>query len=152
MSDVQFWEDFKEGDAWESPGRTVTETDVVQFAMLSGDWMGLHTDAEVGKASAFGERVAHGLLGLSIASGLFVRTQRVQSMAPNVMALLGLEWKFTAPIRFGDTVHLKVTVNSRRETSKKDQGILTLLRELINQKGEVVQVGTTPIMVRRRPA
>jgi len=148
----RYWEDFRVGETWVSPGRTVTEGDVTMFAMLSGDWMPLHTDRVAAAQSAYGERVAHGLLGLAIASGLFVRTEAAAAVQSTVVALLGLEWKFTGPIRFDDTVHLKVTVTSTRETSKPGQGIVVLTRELINQDGQVVQVGTTPIMLRRRPA
>lgn len=150
--EVRYWEDFGVGDSWVSPGRTVSVTDVTMFAMLSGDWMPLHTDRVAARESVYGERVAHGLLGLAIASGLFVRTEPAIAMQTTVVALLGLEWKFTGPIRLDDTVHLKVTVSSVRETSKPEQGIIVLTRELINQDGKVVQVGTTPIMVRRRPA
>ena len=68
-----FFEEFVSGDAITSVGRTVTETDIVNFAALSGDWNLIHTDAEYSRQSLFGERVAHGLLVLSIASGLAVR-------------------------------------------------------------------------------
>lgn len=148
----KYWEDFRVGDSWISPGRTVSAVDVTMFAMLSADWMPLHTDRVAAQDSPYGERIAHGLLGLTIASGLFVRTEAAIAIQTTVLALLGLEWKFTAPILFEDTVHLKVTVTSTRETSKPGQGIVVLTRELINQHGKVVQVGTTPIMLRRRPA
>jgi acyl dehydratase len=152
MSEVRFWDDFKVGESWESTGRTVTETDVVHFAMMSGDWMPGHTDRESAKSLPYGERIAHGLLGVAIASGLFIRTECCRLMAPNVLALLGLDWKFVDVIKINDTVHLRITVVEVRETSRPERGVLTLERELINQSGVVVQRGRTPILVKRRPA
>ncbi len=66
------------------------------------------------------------------------------------MALLGLEWKFTGPIKFNDTIHVSVKVIDKRETSKPDRGIITLERSVINQRGETVQIGKTPVMIKRR--
>jgi len=152
MSETRFWDDFKLGESWTSTGRTVTETDVVHFAMMSGDWMPGHTDREAAKELPYGERIAHGLLGVAIASGLFIRTECCRLVGPNVLALLGLEWKFVDIIKINDTVHLRITVTDLRETSRPERGIVTLERELINQHGKVVQKGTTPILVRRRPA
>ena len=86
----RYFEEIEVGEEFESPGRTVTETDIVLFAGLSGDYNVLHTDAEFMKKSIFGERIAHGLLGLAIQSGLFYRTGRVFA----TLAFVGLKWKF----------------------------------------------------------
>ncbi len=149
MSDI-YYEDLNVGDTFDSPGRTVTQGDVVAFAGLSGDFMPLHTDIEYGKSTIYGEPIAHGLLGLSIASGLFTRTELATGFVNTVMALLGLEWKFVAPIKFNDTIHVSVKVIDKRETSKPDRGIVTLERNVINQRGETVQIGKTPVMIKRR--
>ena len=149
MTDIYF-EDLNVGDTFKSPGRTVTQVDVVAFAGLSGDYMPLHTDIEYGKSTMYGEPIAHGLLGLSIASGLFTRTKLATGFVNAVMALLGLEWKFTGPIKFNDTIHVSVKVIDKRETSKPDRGIITLERSVINQRGETVQIGKTPVMIKRR--
>jgi len=101
MADLRrYYEDIAAGEEYESPGRTVTETDIVLFAGLSGDYNVLHTDAELMKTSIFGERIAHGLLGLAIQSGLFSRATRAYA----TLGLAGMRWKFKGPIKIGDTV------------------------------------------------
>lgn len=147
-----YFEDFEVGEIFVSPGRTVTEADVVNFAGLSADYNPLHVDAEYAKNSIFGERIAHGLLGLIIASGLFTRTALNLTLRETGLVLLGINnWKFTGPIRIGDTVHLEVEIADKRETKNPERGIIAFKRKLINQKGEVVQEGEMPMLVRRRP-
>jgi len=144
----RYFEEIEVGEEFESPGRTVTETDIVLFAGLSGDYNVLHTDAEFMKKSIFGERIAHGLLGLAIQSGLFYRTGRVYA----TLALGGLKWKFKGPIKIGDTIRLRTRVASKRETSKTDRGVVIVERTLLNQRDEVVQEGETELVVERTPA
>ena len=146
MDDRRYFEEIEVGEEYLSPGRTVTEADIVSFAGLSGDYNVLHTDAEFMKDSIYGERIAHGLLGLSISSGLLSRAMRPYA----ILAFLGLRWKFKGPIRIGDTIKVKARVVARRETSKPGQGIVTVERQVLNQKGEVVQEGETDLMVARR--
>ena len=141
------FEDLEPGDVFRSPGRTVTEADIVIFAGLSGDYNVLHTDAEFMRTSIFGERIAHGLLGLSISSGLGTRA------VPRpfaTLAFLGLRWRFKVPIKIGDTIRVRIRVAAKRETSKPDRGIVTMQRTVVNQRDEVVQEGDTEIMVERR--
>ncbi|ARJ37914.1 acyl dehydratase [Sporosarcina sp. P21c] len=146
-----FYEDFQIGDKFLSPSRTITETDVVNFAGLSGDYNLLHVDREYAKNTVFQERIAHGLLGLSISSGLFTRTELNRRMSKNLIALLGLEsWKFLAPIKINDTINLEIEIVEMKETSKKDRGIVKFVRKIINQNGMVVQEGVTPMMIARR--
>ena len=142
----RYFEEIEVGEEYVSPGRTVTEADIVIFAGLSGDYNVLHTDAEFMKSSIFGERIAHGLLGLAIQSGLLTRGMRPYA----TLAFLGLRWKFKGPIKIGDTIKVRAKVISKKETSKSDRGIVTLERQVINQKGEVVQEGETDLMVARR--
>ena len=144
--DRRYFEEIQVGEEYVSPGRTVTEADIVVFAGLSGDYNVLHTDAEFMKNSIFGERIAHGLLGLAIQSGLLTRGMRPFA----TLAFLGLRWKFKGPIKIGDTITVRAKVMDKRETSKKDRGIITLQRQVLNQKGEVVQEGETDVMVERR--
>ena len=142
----RYWDDIAVGEEYESPGRTVTEADIVLFAGLSGDYNVLHTDAEFMKGSIFGERIAHGLLGLAIQSGLLTR-----AMPPYAtIAFGGLRWKFKAPIKIGDTIHVRARVLQKEET-KGDRGVVTLERTVLNQRGEVVQQGETDLIVERRP-
>jgi len=144
----RYFEEIEVGEEFESPGRTVTETDIVLFAGLSGDYNVLHTDAEFMKKSIFGERIAHGLLGLTIQSGLFYRTGRVFA----TLAFVGLKWKFKGPIKIGDTIRLRTRVASKRETSKADRGLVVVERTVVNQRDEVVQERETELLVDRRPA
>jgi len=144
----RYFEDLQVGDEFVSPGRTVTEADVMMFAGLSGDYNVLHTDEEYMKTTIFKTRIAHGLLGLAIQSGLGSR-----AIVPPVytMAFLGIkEWNFKKPIYIGDTIKVKLTVQEKRESSKPGRGIVFWKREVINQHGEVVQDGVTVTMVHRR--
>jgi acyl dehydratase len=146
---TRYYEEIEVGEAYESPGRTVTETDIVQFAGLSGDYNVLHTDAEFMKTSIFGERIAHGLLVLAIQSGLFAR------VAPSyaTLAFTGLRWKFKSPVKIGDTVRLRARVLAKQDDGKPDRGLVTVQRSVVNQRGEVVQEGETDLLVeKRKPA
>jgi|SRR5881397_1305701 acyl dehydratase len=142
------FEDFEVGDQFESPGRTVTEADVVIFAGVSGDYNVLHTDAEHMKSSIFGERIAHGLLAVSIQHGLLGR-----SMPPRLdERLVGMKWKFKGPIKIGDTLHVRARIATKRDSDKPEWGLLTMERQVVNQLGEVVQEGETEHLVGRRQA
>ncbi|HXH82131.1 MAG TPA: MaoC/PaaZ C-terminal domain-containing protein [Candidatus Tectomicrobia bacterium] len=145
----RYFEDIAVGEEYESPGRTVTETDIVIFAGLSGDYNVLHTDAEFMKSSIFGERIAHGLLGLAIQSGLL---SRAVMPAYATLAFVGLRWKFKGPIRIGDTIRVRARVTEKKEAGRPDRGIVRVERRVLNQRDEVVQEGETDLMVERRPA
>jgi len=143
-----YYEDFKVGDEYVGQGRTVTEADIVNFAGLSGDYNLIHTNEEYAEEnSSFGTRVAHGLLGLSITSGLITRLGIFEG---TVIAFLGLDWKFVGPIFINDTIHFRMIIEHMRETSKPDRGIILRKVELINQKNKIVQEGTMTIMVKRK--
>jgi acyl dehydratase len=142
------FEDLEVGQTYLSQGRTITEADVVNFAGISWDFNVLHTDEEFMKKTQFGKRIAHGLLGLAIQSGL---TYRALSQPVATLAFLGLkEWNFKGPIYMGDTIRLRLTIAEKRETSKPDRGVVSWRRELLNQSDEVVQEGLTLTLVRRR--
>ena len=144
-----FYEDYGVGDEFISPARTVTEADVTMFAALSGDYNRLHTDAEYAAQGPFGERIAHGLLGLSMVIGLAYRTEIVPDGA---VAFLGLSWKFSGPIKFGDTIHAIIQIANMRPTRAPDRGIIALSTQLLNQRGEIVQSGELTMMLKRRVA
>ena len=149
MTDLRrYYEEIEVGEEYESPGRTITETDIVLFAGLSGDYNVLHTDAELMKTSIFGERIAHGLLGLAIQSGLFSRSTRAYA----TLAFVGLRWKFKAPIKIGDTIRLRARVQGKRDIGKPDRGLITLTRTVLNQRDEVVQEGETDLLVEKKGA
>jgi acyl dehydratase len=142
-----FFEDLAVGQEFTSPGRTVTEADIVIFAGLSGDYNVLHTDAEHMKASIFGERIAHGLLGLSIEQGLASRGEPAAAHG----VLSGLKWKFKGPIKIGDTVHARSRIAAMKDGPDASRGLVTVDRQLVNQHGEIVQEGETEHVVERRP-
>ncbi len=143
-----YFEEIDEGLEMTSPGRTVTETDIVQFAGLSGDYNQLHTNAEYGRDTMFGQRIAHGLLGLSIASGLAMRLGIIEDTA---IAFMGLEWKFKRPVFIGDTIALNVKVLRKREMRRLGGGIVVLGLTVVNQAGEATQEGEWTMLVKGRP-
>jgi 3-hydroxybutyryl-CoA dehydratase len=138
--------DLAVGDEWESPRRTVTETDVVLFAGLSGDFNPLHVDHSSSQNGPFGRPVAHGLLGMSIATGLISQAPRIDTLA----FLEILEWKFLHPIAFGDTIHAVSKVESLAPHPNGRRGVVTWHRRVFNQNGLVVQEGRTQTLVRAR--
>ncbi|MHB1762743.1 MAG: MaoC/PaaZ C-terminal domain-containing protein [Acidimicrobiales bacterium] len=147
-----FWEDLEVGQLVESPARTIGEADVLAFAGLSGDYNQLHMDAEFAASSTgFGRRVAHGLLGLSVSSGLFTRTWLGAGIQRHMVAMLGLEWRFLVPLFIGDTIHVEVEVEHLREVSDSRRGLVVLRRRLFNQDGAAIQEGTTTMLIARQP-
>ena len=147
---TMYLEDFRAGQVFETPARTVTEADVVAFAGLSGDYNPLHTDAEFCAKTPFGQRIAHGMLGMSIMTGLAARTGMLDGSA---LAFLGIEdWRFQKPIFFGDTIHARTTIADVRPASNPGQGVVKRRIEIVNQRGEVAQAGTFVTLVRTRPA
>lgn len=143
-----YFEDFEVGMVLETPRRTITSTDIVNFACLSGDFNGVHTDYEYCKTTPFGEPIAHAPLvyavmgGLQFASGVNDGT---------LLAVVGIdEWRMHSPVKHGDTVHMRSTVLEKRETSKPDRGIVTFRREFMNQRDEAVQSMTATFLYRRR--
>lgn len=144
-----YFEEFEIGDQVESVGRTITETDIVNFAGISGDWNLIHTDAEYSKSQMFGQRVAHGLLILSIASGQAVR---LGFMEDTIMAFRGLAWKFVKPVLIGDTIRLRVTIEEKKEMRRLGGGLVNFKMEVINQHDEVCQRGNWDILCKAQPA
>ncbi|MBV8749890.1 MAG: MaoC family dehydratase N-terminal domain-containing protein [Candidatus Eremiobacteraeota bacterium] len=146
----RFYEDLAVGDEITTPARTITETDVVQFAQLTGDWNPIHTDAEFAKNTVYGQRLAHGLLGLAFAVGLLDRTG---AFSGSVIANLGIvDWKYPKPLFIGDTIRVAVTITEKRLTSDGKRGIVGRRFTVRNQRDEVVQEGSSPVMIRLRPA
>lgn len=143
-----YFEEFRVGDSWTTGGRTVTEADIVQFAGLSGDFNLLHTDAEYAAHTPFGQRIAHGLLGLAVLAGL---TSRLGHFDGSLVAFLGLEWRFTGPIFIGDTIRAVLEIAETRPTRHPERGVVIRRVRLLNQRAEVVQEGTQTFLIRRTP-
>jgi 3-hydroxybutyryl-CoA dehydratase len=143
-----YFEELEPGFSITSAGRTITETDIVMFAGLSGDYNPLHTDEEYSKQTMFGGRIAHGLLGLSIASGL---AMQVGFMLGTVEAFRELSWQFRKPVVAGDTVHIEAKTASKKAIRGYRGGLVSLDINLINQKGESVHKGTWTLLVKGKP-
>ena len=134
-----YFEQFEVGQSITSPARTVTEADVVGFAALTGDWTSIHTDAVYAAQHPLGQRVAHGLLGLSIASALAVRLGFLEG---TVLAFREIsDWKFSQPIYFGDTIRVRATVVETKRLRRLGGGQVTFKVQLLNQDDQVVQRG-----------
>ncbi|MCV7423483.1 MaoC family dehydratase N-terminal domain-containing protein [Mycobacterium yunnanensis] len=140
------WSDLLVGVTFDSPSRTITETDVVMFAGTTADYSPIHVDHEFARASQFGGVIAHGLLGLSIAHGLMFGGGL---LGRNAIAFLGIkDWNFRAPILLGDTIHVEFeVVERRRRSSVPDQGIVTFAVRVVNQRDHVVQEGRKALLL-----
>jgi acyl dehydratase len=143
-----YFEELEIGDTMITPGRTVTEADIVAFCGLSGDYNELHSNEEYAHKTLFGKRIAHGLLGLAIASGL---AGRLGFMEGTAQAFMGLEWKFKHPLYIGDTVYLRATVTNKRETKRLGGGLVFIEATLLNQNEQVLQQGQWTLLIKSRP-
>lgn len=147
-----YLEDYLTGERWVTPARTLTESDIVAYAGLTGDWHPLHTDAEYARTTPFGERIAHGLLVLAVGSTLVFRLGEHLMFPENFIAFYGMDMvRFVAPVKIGDTLHCEVEVASLEPKDEK-RGILTCRNTIRNQRGEGVVVYDTRALVGRRPA
>lgn len=145
LVDGFYLEDFEVGQRFKTGGRTVTETDVLNYAGLSGDFNPLHIDAEFAAETQFGQRIAHGPCVYSIASGLVTALRLFEGTA---IAFAELKWRFLGPVFIGDTINVELEVNSvRPSSSKPDRGVVVLDLTVRNQDGDSVQEGSwTQIM------
>ena len=146
-----WFDDQRVGASDVTPGRTVSEADVILFGGLTGDLSELHTSEAYARTTDFGGRIAHGMLNLSLAHGLVTRTGH---LAGSGMALLG--WnnvKFHAPVKLGDTVRARwTTIETRESRSRPEAGIVVDRIELFNQDGVLILSGDVAELVRKRPA
>ena len=143
-----FFEDFEPGQKVTSVGRTITEHDIATFAGLSGDFNQIHTDAEYARSTPFGQRIAHGLLGLAIASGLAVQTG---ILGANVIAFREVgEWKFVKPVFIGDTVHVEMEIMQTKAFPRLGGGLVTLSVHVNNQSNETSMKGLWTVLVKTR--
>lgn len=144
----RFFEDFKVGEVLVTGRRTVEGGDVSRFAGLTGDFNPLHTDEVFAAQTPFGARVAHGILTLAVSNGQQNLSGWFEGTA---LALLGLDrLRFTAPVKFGDTINTEMTVKQTRESAKGDRGVVTFDVVVKNQRGEVVCTYEENVLMRRR--
>ena len=144
----RLFQDFALGQVFETPGRTITESDIAAFSGLSGDYNPVHTDAVFAAATEFGGRIAHGPMGIGMAFGLASRLDLIDG---TVVALLGVTWDFTAPVRPGDTIRARIEVVETRAVKRPEHGLVGLRFTLVNQDRVVVQTGTARLLMRRTP-
>lgn len=143
-----FFDDITVGQEWESQGRTVTEADIVNFAGLSGDFNPIHVDHEFAQTTPFRKPIAHGLLVLSIASGLGIHCPPMRTLA----FLAIREWEFKTPVFIGDTIRVRTRVRTVAVRARGRRAIVNWERQVVNQEGKVVQQGITETMVEGRAA
>lgn len=140
-----YFEEFEVGQRFISAGRTITESDIVTFAGLSGDYNRIHTDAQYCQDSPFGERIAHGLLVLSIASGLVAQSGMIEG---TVIAFREISnWKFIKPVLIGDTVHVATEVLETKFYRRLESGKVEIELSVINQDDDVVMKGTWNVLM-----
>lgn len=145
------YEDLHVGLSFRSPGRTITDADLMGFAGLTGDYSELHTSDVYAKNSQFGRKVAHGMMGLAYAHGLM--WPRTGELRETAVAFLGIEdWRFVGPIFVGDTIFVNYVLSELRDSkSRPTQAIASFSVELTNQNGETLQKGKKILLVSKVP-
>ncbi|OFW18320.1 MAG: acyl dehydratase [Acidobacteria bacterium RIFCSPLOWO2_02_FULL_59_13] len=145
-----YYEDFEVGREFTTSARTVTQTDIVNFSCLSGDFNGVHANFEYCKTTPFGEPIAHGPLVLAIMGGLSYATGINDG---TLLTLLQMDaWRMLSPVKHGDTIHMVSKVVDKKETSKPDRGIIVFERRCVKQDGSIAQEMRATMLYRRRPA
>ncbi len=144
-----YFEEFSVGQKITSVGRTVTEGDIMSFAGLTGDYNQIHTDAHFAAGTQFGQRIAHGLLGLSIAVGLLMRTGVLEG---TVLAFREIvEWKFIKPVFIGDTIHVEMEARELKAMPRVGGGLAHVALDVKNQNDETLMRGTLAVLVASKP-
>jgi acyl dehydratase len=143
-----YFDDYKVGATYQTLGRTISETDIVNFVNLGGFTEPLFMDMEyVKKESLYGTRMAPGAMTFTMSEGLVMQTGLIHGVG---MAWLGGEVKVTAPVLAGDTIRVEVEIADKRETKKPDRGIVTYKHRVLNQRGETVMELTLQRMIKRK--
>ena len=145
----RYLEEFTKGEIFVTPARTLTESDIMSFAGLTGDFNPVHTDEVFAAATPFGGRIAHGPMMVGIAFGLLSRLGLIDG---TVLALKGIDWTFEAPLRARDTVHVRAEVIEARPSSRhQDRGVVRLHLEIMDQDDQVCQIGNAVVIMMRKP-
>lgn len=148
MDHSLYFEDLKQGAVFESTGRTVTETDMTFFSMLSGDWNPIHCDQDFASKTRFGERLVHGAYGIAIATGM-MHTLGIFEKSAVAMMSIG-DWKFLKPITVGMTLRLRLTILDFEEGTSKRVGRVNRRLQLVNERDEVVQDGVSDMLILKK--
>ena len=141
-----YFDDVEVGQRWDSLARTITETDIVNFAGLSGDFNPIHIDHEFARGTPFRRPIAHGLLVLSVASGLGLYCPPMRTLA----FLAIREWHFRGPVFIGDTLRVISEVLSKEVRARGRRGEITWQRQILNQEQKIVQEGIAVTLVEGR--
>ncbi len=150
MSHSYYFEDFEVGQVFESTARTVTETDLTMFSMLSGDWNPIHADAEFAAQTRYGQRVVHGALGIAMATGMM---HQLGIFEHTVVAMMSLgNWRFVAPMLVGQTLHLRLGILETEAGTSRRVGRINRSLQLLDQHGALVQDGVSDVLVLKRGA
>lgn len=144
----KYFQEFQIGQEIVSAGRTITDADIVNFAGLTWDTNPMHTDAEYGKTTMFGERIAHGMLGLSYAIGLIWQLGVLEG---TVIAFRELEMKFKGPLKIGDTMRVVAQVKETKPI-RSAGGIVSIELRVLNQRDETLYQGNMTVLVKGRDA
>lgn len=144
-----YYEEFEIGQRIITPARTLTESDIVNFAGVSGDFTSIHTDAVYTSQTPFGERVAHGLLVITMASGLIIRTGVLEDTVLAFREITG--WKFSKPVMIGDTIRVEAEVVEKKEMPRLGGGSVAVDLKVINQKDEITMRGQWIVLVLKKP-
>lgn len=142
-----FYEDIKVGDKYRSQSRTIDEDLVNDFAQISGDFNPIHTDPEFAKNTIYGERIAHGLLGLSVVSGL---ADSLGFAEETTIAFRSLEWKFKEPMFIGDSILTEIEVIKKRDLKGEIGGLVIFRVRVMNQKNHNIQSGKWSLLIKKR--
>ncbi|MEM1610923.1 MAG: MaoC/PaaZ C-terminal domain-containing protein [Sulfolobales archaeon] len=147
MPSPLYYEDFQIGTVFETPGRTITESDIINFAGVSGDFYSLHTDEIFASKTMYRGRIAHGLLVISIATGLWMRLGIFEG---SLVALYGIDrLRFIKPVRIGDTIKVRMTVLEK--VDRGEYGLITIRNEILNQAGDLVAIFDAKILIAKKP-
>lgn len=142
------FEDYEVGQRFVSPGRTITESDIVMQSMLSGDWTEFHTNEQYARESAFGQRIAHGPLTFSIAIGLMFRCGFLERTSGGLASMD--EVAFVNPLPIGETIHVDIEVVYIHDISREDIGMVDVEMTVLTDDDETVFECVLTLMIRRR--
>lgn len=142
-----YFEEFTVGLDIQTAARTITEADIVNFAGLSGDFNFIHINAEAVKKTPFGQRVAHGMLVASIATGLAVQQGFIDG---TTLAFRELTWKFTKPVFIGDTIYTEIKVTETKAMARLGGGLVSFDARVVNQNDEVVHKGEWKMLIKSK--
>lgn len=144
-----YFEEFIVGQRNTSAAHTVTEGDILSFAGLTGDANRIHVDENFARNTPYGQRIAHGLLGLSVAVGLLMKTGMLDDTVIAFREILA--WKFIKPVFIGDDIHAEMEIKELKSIPRIRGGQAMVAMQVKNQRGEIAMQGTLTVLVASKP-